>query len=177
MHQILVHALLSAALLGMAKLEAAEAVSPVRHLTEWFEPAGKTLASLVFRHPSGERGWHSQGFRIVNDSTADLRPYAGLRLDVSLPDDRPVELAVTLSLPEQFGRVAYVPATTAKVVVSGRGAQRVTLPWSIFDFPQAQPAFLKFISRIEQTSRYKDDGKPAPVEYANLAAAMADTIS
>ena len=107
-------------------------------------------SSVVLRHPEGKRDWYHHGFRSENDGTEDFRPYSGLRVDLSLSDDRAVELTATLGGKENSF------TSKAKVIVRGAGTHRMTLPWTAFDFQQAQPGFLKFIGQVELSVRYAE---------------------
>src|SRR4051794_28205058 len=56
---------------------------------------GATLAlpgEAVFKYPDGEQGWHYRGLRREHDGTRDWRDYAGLSIDIQVPDDRAIEL-------------------------------------------------------------------------------------
>ncbi|HUB27444.1 MAG TPA: hypothetical protein VL992_18605 [Tepidisphaeraceae bacterium] len=105
-------------------------------------------SSVVYQYPAGARGWFKHGFRVENDSTRDWRDWYGLQFDVRSSNDTPFDLTATISIPPQPVRMDYVPKTTATVAIAGAGWHRVTLPWSAFDFPQAEPALLKFVSQI-----------------------------
>jgi hypothetical protein len=122
--------------------------------------AGARLAvpgTAVFQHARGKKGWHHRGFRVQHDGAADWRAYAGLVLDVEVGGDRAVELTVALCVPNQSVRVNYLPSTRATTRLA-RGSHRIFLPWSAFDFQQAQPAFLKFIEQVRLETRAVGEG-------------------
>ena len=145
------------------------------------DPSGATLTvpgTAVFHHARGAKGWHNRGFRVQHDGAADWREYAGLSIEVELSDDRPIELAITLRVPEQPVRVNYVSSTQAKTVVRGRGVQTVFLPWSTFDFQQAQPAFLKFIQQVQLKVRGTGEGaSTGPVRVKSVRVVRGEIVA
>jgi Alginate lyase len=114
----------------------------------------------VFTCPPGTNGWHWRGLRVEHDGTSDWRDFYGLQLEVNLDSDQPIELTALIKLPPQLAREDFVSQTKAAVIVRGKGRQIITLPWSAFDFQQAQPSFLKFVSELHLSARFTEgDGK------------------
>lgn len=131
-----------------------------------------------FRHPEGLRGWHPHGLRTEHDGTSDWRDYWGLCIDLELTDDRPVELTATIRLPLQVARSTYVDSTSTTTTVRGRGKHTVALPWSAFDFQQAQPGFLKFVHEVEVAVRPADAAaSEASIVLENVRAVRARTVA
>jgi hypothetical protein len=124
--------------------------------------SGASAASLaipgeaVFTYPNGPQGWYQRGFRIEHDGTSDWRDFFALQLDVKLVEDRPVALTALVRIPPQPVRKDFVTESQANVVIRGAGWHTVTLPWSSFDFQQAQPSFLKFVKELHVSARFVD---------------------
>ena len=120
--------------------------------------AGAVLAvpgEARWLHPEGPRGYHRTGFRAVHDGALNLRDFWGLQFEVTLADEQPVRLDVSVKAPRMVDqRQDYLPGATTAVTLQGAGRHVVSLPWSQFDFPQAAPSFLHFIHdvRIRATS-------------------------
>jgi hypothetical protein len=136
---------------------------------------GKDCASFpsngeaIFAYPAGKMGWYKHGFRPENDGTCDWRDYYGLQFDIKLPDDRLVRLMTTIRIPDQPVRLDYVTETHSETVLAGKGWHHVTLPWSAFDFQQAQPAFLKFVRELNlRIVRGDEAGPPCLLQNASL---------
>jgi hypothetical protein len=146
-------------------------------------PAGNGSAALavpgeaVFGFPDGPKGWHKRGFRVEHDGTRDWRDEYGLQLDVRLAAATPVELSVRLRVPGQPVRMDYVQETKATVTVQGAGWHRVTLPWSAFDFAQAQPAFLKFVKEVHLATRVLGEGSQQPVLISDVRVIRAPAVA
>lgn len=127
-----------------------------------------TGTEAVFTYPDGQRGWYNKGFRLENDGTRDWRDYFGVALELKLPDDRPVELGVQIKIPKQEARPTFVEATKATIPLRGTGWHAVTLPWSAFDFQQAQPSFLKFAKELRLSARALDGAKNGEALTRNI---------
>jgi hypothetical protein len=113
--------------------------------------ASTGMAEVLYEHTPGKDGWHRSGMRWEHDGTTNGLLYAGLRLEFDKPDAAPADVTLKVVIPPARDKQDYVPESKAVLRVSGAGKQRVFVPWSAFDFPQATPAFLKFIQRIELT--------------------------
>ncbi len=155
-HWILAVSLLLSLAVSVATADVSPAAPPVVTLLEgndqsnWtgLDEAKRFEGDAVYRHPDGARGWYQHGFRTLHDGSGDWRDYWGLQLDVVLIDEQPVTLDCTLSLPPQPARDGLLPSVKATVQLQGKGEHRISLPWSAFDFPQAQPGFLHFIKQV-----------------------------
>ncbi|HLP75346.1 MAG TPA: hypothetical protein VK327_00370, partial [Candidatus Paceibacterota bacterium] len=103
----------------------------------------KVAGSVTLRESDGPHGQVKQGFRVYNDSAAEWQKFYGVQFQIKLPDAREVELTASIL---RFQRTP-LPETpvNAKVRISGKGWHTVTLPWSAFDFEQANYSFLKFV--------------------------------
>lgn len=126
----------------------------------------------VFRYPDGPRGWYKHGFRIENDSTADWRDFYGVRLQVHLSDDQPVELQALICPTDRTqGDVG------ASVVVRGSGWHSVTLPWSAFAAEQARTAYLRFVKELRLKARFSGNQKTGRIEIKNVRLIKAPVVS
>jgi hypothetical protein len=111
-----------------------------------------------FRYPDGPRGFYKHGFRTFNDGTRDWRAYEGVRLDVKLPDDRPVELtASVLRAPARGEKTAA--GVSAKVLLSGAGWHAVSLPWTAFEIPHARTDWLLQVKGLRLAASRPGGGK------------------
>lgn len=120
----------------------------------------------VFRQPDGAKGSYKHGFRTENDSTANWSSYYGVRFDLELVDDEPVELKASLrTLTEQ------IPAI---VQIQGRGWHTVTLPWSSFEDEQARSSFLSYIKEFALTPSGK---KNASFRLKNVCVIQAPVVA
>jgi hypothetical protein len=128
--------------------------------------------AAVFQYPPGPNGWYRRGFRMENDSSKDWRDFYGVQFDVRPADDSSITLTATISIPLQPVRLDYVPSSKAVIVIHGASWHHVTLPWSEFDFPQAEPAFLKFVSQFRL-----DTSGGGRIELANVRLVGAPTLA
>lgn len=159
-------------LLAILSVTALQAASPLREAVgggDWSAWKGLGaggelgLGEASYTFPEGAKGWYQQGFRACHDGSGDWRDRSGLRLKLILGGDEAVELGLRIRVPDQPGRVDWVQETKASVVVSGAGEHELVMPWSGFDFFQAQPAFLKFVKTLGITARQIDGGGSARV--------------
>jgi len=128
----------------------------------------------VFRYPDGSRGQYKHGFRMLNDSAAEWQKYYGVQFEVKLTDAREVELTAIIL---RFQRTA-TPETpvNATVRVSGKGWHTIMLPWSAFDFEQANYSFLKTVKEFKVAAKAAD-GKTAKLELRNVRVVKAPVVS
>jgi hypothetical protein len=134
----------------------------------------KVSDEATLREPDGTRGQYKHGFRVLNDSAAEWQNFYGVQFEVNLPDDREVELTTTIL---RARRIVNVPETPigGTVRVNGKGWHTITLPWSAFDFEQANFGFLKFVK--EFTVAATADGKPAKFQLRNVRVIKAPVVS
>ncbi|HBF34883.1 TPA: hypothetical protein DDW35_10020, partial [Candidatus Sumerlaeota bacterium] len=130
-----------------------------------------------FAYPNRTKGWYNKGFREENDGTADWRDFYGIQLEVNLEGDKQAELVARIKLPDQPARVDYVPETATTITLCGKGWQTVTLPWSSFDFQQAQPAFLKFVQTLELSVRSQGATKADSLLIRSVRLVKGETVS
>jgi hypothetical protein len=133
-------------------------------------------ANAIFKYPPGPRGWYRQGFRDLNDGSADWRSFYGVQLDVLVLQGRVIELQAAIAIPPMQSRQEYLPESHAALTVSGEGWQHVTLPWAIFDFEKGRSAFLQFISEFRLAGKFAD-GKGGAVKLRNVRLVRALGIS
>lgn len=136
----------------------------------------KVPGTICFEAPAGPKGWWNHGFLRENDSTVNGLPYAGLLIELEKNSPKVLELAIKLSLPPMSPRQDFVPESSATVRLSGTGKQQLWVPWSAFDFQQAQPAFLKFIQKIEIRSKF-GDGSSGVVKISKIGFSKGETIA
>jgi hypothetical protein len=129
---------------------------------------------LTLREPAGPRGQYKHGFRVLNDSAAEWQNYYGVRFEVRLPDAREVELTATI-LRAARGATPETPVN-GSVRVRGAGWHTVILPWSAFDFEQANTAFLKAVQEFRLTAKWAG-GSPAKIQLRHLRVIQAPVIS
>ncbi len=102
----------------------------------------------TYTFPDGAKGWYQNGFRAEHDGSGNWWRRLGLRIVLELPGDQAVEFQARIRVPEQPMREDWVQETKATVNLRGAGLHEIVLPWSSFDFLQAQPAFLKFVKTL-----------------------------
>jgi hypothetical protein len=128
--------------------------------------AGKVIefsGATTLREPDGPRGQYKHGFRVLNDSAAEWQNFYGVQFEVKLPDAREVELTATILRARRVANVEEVPVS-GSVRVTGQGWHTVTLPWSAFDFEQANSGFLKYVKEFTITAKFTEassGGHPA----------------
>jgi hypothetical protein len=121
---------------------------------------------LTYRVPDGPRGWYQHGFRRENDGSKDWRAFKGVRLELQNPSDGVVAFTVKIAIPVEPTRQSLLPQTLAHPSITGKGRHSVYLPWTSFDFKQAQPAFLKYVKTLQVSS-------PAPL-FVDSASTVLD---
>jgi hypothetical protein len=128
----------------------------------------------VFRYPDGPKGWIKHGFRQFNDGTADWHECEGLKLQVHLADERPVQLNAFIGTPHDTDEAGMVQAS---VSISGSGWHAVTLPWSAFAFDQANTAFLQTVKEFRLTVKAVDGSASGPVRLRNIRVMEGDPLA
>jgi hypothetical protein len=126
---------------------------------------GRTAA---FRYPQGPLGWHSVGFRLMNDQTRDWRAFLGIQFEVRA--EAATVLAIELDTPPTNLRQEFLPALHAACPVTAGGMwRRVTLPWSSFGLNPSQHATLGFIQRLSLSA-------PAEVQLRDVRLTRAPAL-
>jgi hypothetical protein len=125
----------------------------------------KVTGAVTLREPDGSRGRYKHGFRVLNDSAVEWQKFYGVQFGVNLPDARQVELTATIIRAERSAGVAETPAS-GTVRVTGQGWHTITMPWSAFDFEQANFGFLKYVKVF--TVSGKLDGQPLNFQLRNV---------
>ncbi len=82
--------------------------------------------------------------------TQDVYRTYGLRVELHLPDERPVRIEVGIGSGREDKPVV------ARMVVRGAGWQSLVLPWSGFDFPKTFDGFLHRLARVSLSAQYED---------------------
>lgn len=140
--------------------------------------AGKVLdvtGAVTLREPDGPRGQFKHGFRVLNDSAAEWQDFYGVRFEVKLSDAREVELTATVLRARRTAEVPEIPVS-GTVRVSGAGWHTITLPWSAFDFEQANFGFLKYVKEFAVVAETAD-GKPVKFQLRNVRVVKAPVVS
>jgi len=117
--------------------------------------AGNVLdvpGSVTLRAPDGPRGQFKHGFWTGNDSVAEWQGFYGVQFEVKLPDAS--EVALTASIFQMQGKTNVTENPVRSTVrVTGPGWHTITLPWSAFDFEQANTSFLKSVKEFTVQAR------------------------
>ncbi len=135
----------------------------------------KVNGDIILREPDGPRGQYKHGFRVLNDSAADWQEYYGVEFEVKLLDARASDLTAAIL---RFSSDSSSPTgpITSLVRLSGKGWHAITMPWSAFNFEQANTAFLKYVKEFRLSARYAD-GSPVKFQVRNLRVIKAPVIS
>lgn len=139
---------------------------------------GKILdvsGAVTLREPDGPRGQYKHGFRVLNDSAAEWQNFYGVQFEVKLPDIHEVELTATILRAQRNTNITETPVH-GSVRLSGKGWHTVTMPWSAFDFEQANTSFLKYVKEFTVAGRQADD-RPAKFQLRNARVIKAPLIS
>jgi hypothetical protein len=159
--------------LAMCRAEPVALTLPVGGLAE-----GKTLevsGIVTLREPDGPRGYYKHGFWSGNDSAADWQKFYGVRFEVKLPDAREVELTATILRAQRNTNNTETPIH-GTVRVCGEGWHTITMPWSAFDFEQANYSFLKFVKEFSVEGKLTN-GVSAKFELRNARVVKAPVVS
>lgn len=130
---------------------------------------------ITLREPDGSHGQYKHGFRVLNDGAAEWQSFYGVQFEVNLPDAREVELVATIQRAQRNAGVAESPVN-GTVRVCGNGWHTVTLPWSAFDFEQANLGFLKYVKEFKLTAKLAD-GNKARIQLRNVRVVKAPAVS
>src|SRR5450756_545605 len=162
-------------LLGSAFLCAAQS-SPLTLPVGGLKPGVVARASgeTTLREPDGPHGQYKHGFRVLNDSAAEWQKLYGVQFEINLPDQREVELTASIWRARRQVNVSETPVA-GTVRVSGKGWHTVTLPWSAFDFEQANYGFLKFVKEVTVAARA--DGQPVKFQLRNVRVIKAPVVA
>lgn len=94
----------------------------------------QTGESAFYRHPDGKR--YPKGFRVYNEGCYDWSRYKGIRMNVRLTDNKPVEFYFAYRTPESQ-RINLEAEGKAFVRLQGKGMHTVMLPWNRFNISAA----------------------------------------
>src|ERR1035438_9806467 len=129
----------------------------------------------ILREADGPRGQYKHGFRVLNDSAAEWQKFYGVQFEMNLPDEREMELTATILRAQRNTNVTETPIH-GTIRVSGKGWHTITLPWSAFDFEQANYSFLKFVKEFTVAGKL-DDGKPVAFRLRNVRVVKAPVVA
>jgi len=103
--------------------------------------------SASYRHPDGKR--YPKGFRVYDEGCYDLSSYKGIRMEVLLKDDKPVDFYVAYRTPTSQ-RINLDAEGKALVRLQGKGTHTVMLPWNRFNIDSAhRTATLMEVKEVE----------------------------
>ena len=139
---------------------------------------GKVLAvtgAVALIEPDGPRGQFKHGFWLGNDNAADWQHFYGVQFEMKLPDAREVALTATILRAQRNTNVAETPVH-GTVGISGKGWHTVTLPWSAFDFPQANTSFLKYVKDFTIAGKMAP-GSPPKFQLRNVRVVAAPVVA
>lgn len=86
-------------------------------------------------------------YRVTLPQVTDLSSQEGIRLEIELTEEGTAEMEVIL-YPLFIARPEFFPSVRAETAVTGRGRQRVEIPFEQFAFPRMAGAFLKYVDGI-----------------------------
>jgi len=140
------------------------------------EAALQGSGEAVFRYPDGEKGkgWIKHGFRLTNDGTADWHECQGLKLNVHLADDRPVQVKAFIGKPDETDESSMVQGA---VTIRGSGWHTVTLPWSAFAFDQANTSFLQYVKELRLSVQPVDGTAGGQILLKNIRVMEGDPLA
>ncbi len=130
---------------------------------------------ISFTYPDGPRGEYKHGFRIYNDSAAEWQKYYGVQFDMRL--SAPAEMVLTVSIQRVAPGLVGEPPVTSVQHVSGAGWHRITLPWSAFNFDQANTAFLKSVKSLTISARNPAGNPGGIMEVRQVRAVKAPVVA
>ena len=130
----------------------------------------------TMREADGPRGQYKHGFRVLNDSAAEWQKYYGVQFEVELPDARAVELTATIQRAKRSPDVSETPVN-GTVLVSGKGWHTVTMPWSAFQFDQADFAFLKYVKEFRLAAKFATGKTVGKIELKNVRVIKAPAVA
>jgi hypothetical protein len=145
-----------------------------------FASTSQGVASLampgeaIFVYPNGPRGQFKHGFRVLNDSAAEWQKFYGVQFEVNLPNAREVELTASILRIQRTASPETPVSGTMRVI--GKGWHTITMPWSAFDFEQANYGFLKYVKEFKVAAKAAD-GKPGKIQLRNLRVVKAPAVA
>jgi len=127
----------------------------------------------TYRVPDGPKGWFRQGLLTENDGTIDARGWYGVRFEVELDREDPLELELVVRIPPQPDRNSLLNASSGRAFVRGKGWHTVTVPFASFDYNRGQSGFLKYLKELTLKARYSEsrDGDAIKVRAVRLVLA------
>lgn len=129
---------------------------------------------IVLREPDGPRGQYKHGFRVLNDSAAEWQDYYGVRFEVNLPGIN--ETTLTVSIVRAPRSASPETPVTATLRLGESGWHTITLPWSAFDFEQANTEFLHYVKEF-RVAAAAPGGTENPIQLRNVRVIQAPVIS
>ncbi|MGJ8641222.1 MAG: hypothetical protein ACSHYA_17665 [Opitutaceae bacterium] len=114
-------------------------------------------AEFVYTEPKEYVGYLTPPFSDMHDEIAveDWFNYNYIEFSVKLPDDRFIDLEVTIS-PMKIGRPDYVESVFSKVRIQGNGWQKIVLPLREFEYTHHQGTFWRFIKSVSISAEFED---------------------
>lgn len=114
-------------------------------------------AVFEYTEPKSYTGWETPAFSDMLDEVAveDWFDYRYIEFDVKLPDERALEVVVTV-FPLKIGRPDYLESLSSKVRVQGGGWQKVMMPLREFDYKHHQGTFWRVVKRVAIAGSFLD---------------------
>jgi hypothetical protein len=135
----------------------------------------QVTGEITLREPDGVRGQFKHGFWVGNDSAADWQNFYGVQFEVKLRDAREVALTASILRAQRNTNITENPIH-GTVRVTGNGWHTITLPWSAFDFEQANTSFLKFVKEFAVAGTWTN-GAPAKFALRNVHVLQAPVVA
>lgn len=124
-------------------------------------------ASFTYTKPKSYVGYETPPFADMHEVIAvdDWFDYRYIEFDVQLPDDRVLDLEVTIA-PMVIGRPDYVPSVSSSVRVQGESWHKIMLPLREFDYKHHQGTFWRFIKSVSITASFESETTRGQVQIS-----------
>ena len=137
-------------------LSSSEQLTPTGDATATLSSPG--TARFEYSEVKAYIGYLTPPFADMHDEVAveDWFGYSYIEFEVNLPDDRMVDVEVTV-WPMKIGRPDYVESVSSTVRVQGKGWQKIVLPLRDFNYKHQQGTFWRFIKNVSITTSSPDE--------------------
>lgn len=133
--------------------------------------------SAVYTFPQGSKGWYFKGRVRQHDGTIDVRKSYGIRFDIYLEQDDPLNLKLLLEKPLTEGpRLEMIKPAAAASQVQAKGWQSLTVPFSSFGHPVGFLLFLKFLKRLTIAGSYENSANVSNISLKNIRLVKANNL-
>lgn len=134
--------------------------------------------SISHSYPDGPKGWHRAGLSFVHDGSANWRDHYGIRFDVYLPTDVPLQAIASIeNAPYKLnkGSTDVTDTFTSTFAIQGKGWQTVTLPLKSFNVQTARPFALESVKTFSIDFAFTD-GSEGDIKLRDLKLVKADIL-